>query len=184
MITRHSGRYLEGYYLRLNSLSTADFYEEYDEKKKQCSIIPKRQKFFANSVNKFIKKSLKKNFKIENEKRWSKQTFEITKPLQDSLKEKYMLNQRFKSCELISDLNLINSLESSKTNTYYVKKENFQVKLNKQKLQTYYNEEGESKQFLDNPSITIQMKRERKRKISDTNINFLKNFHKLTKKIE
>jgi len=75
MKTRHCGIYIVGYYEKLNTLSTADLYEENREKKKELTLRSKGQKSFANSVNKFIIKALKRNYKTEKENRWAKETF-------------------------------------------------------------------------------------------------------------
>ena len=56
-------------------MSTADLYEENREKKKELTLRSKGQKSFANSVNKFIIKALKRNYKTEKENRWAKETF-------------------------------------------------------------------------------------------------------------
>jgi ribosomal protein L29 len=80
MKTRHCGIYIVGYYEKLNALSTADLYEENREKKKELTLRSKGQKSFANSVNKFIIKALKRNYKTEKENRWAKEAFEISKP--------------------------------------------------------------------------------------------------------
>jgi hypothetical protein len=80
METRHCGICIVGYYENLNTLSTADLYEENREKKKELTLRSKGQKSFANSVNKFIIKALKINYKTEKENRWAKETFEISKP--------------------------------------------------------------------------------------------------------
>jgi len=75
MKTRHCGICIVGYYEKLNTLSTADLYEENREKKKELTLRSKGQKSFANSVNKFIIKALKRNYKTEKENRWAKETF-------------------------------------------------------------------------------------------------------------
>jgi hypothetical protein len=51
-----------------------------ERKKKELTLRSKGQKSFANSVNKFIIKALKINYKTEKENRWAKETFEISKP--------------------------------------------------------------------------------------------------------
>ncbi len=48
--------------------------------RKELTLRSKGQKSFANSVNKFIIKALKRNYKTEKENRWAKETFEISKP--------------------------------------------------------------------------------------------------------
>ena len=56
------------------------FMKKTERKKKELTLRSKGQKSFANSVNKFIIKALKINYKTEKENRWAKETFEISKP--------------------------------------------------------------------------------------------------------
>jgi len=81
MKTRHCGICIVGYYEKLKTLSTADLYEEKREKKKELTLRSKGQKSFANSVNKFIIKALKRNYKTEKENRWAKEYTNLEGPL-------------------------------------------------------------------------------------------------------
>ena len=94
--------------------------------------------------------------------------------------EKYNLNNNFRDCRsFLSDFFLISNLRISETISHSICE--FLMKVNKQNIFTY-KDENQEKKIISNNSITIKIKRIKESTITKEKKCFLSTFNDLTKK--
>jgi len=181
MKTRYSGAFEKGFYVKLNNLSTADQNEKNVLKIIKRKSQSRKDRFFMRNIEIYILKVLKKKDKKCTEtKRYWKTKIDINESFKKTLVEKYNLNNNFRDCRsFLSDFFLISNLRISETISHSICE--FLMKVNKQNIFTY-KDENQEKKIISNNSITIKIKRIKESTITKEKKCFLSTFNDLTKK--
>ena len=145
--------------------------------KKPSKYLTSFNNVTIKSINRFIIKRLKKNNGLE-----SRIMIEINEKFKSFLIKKYDLNYtRFKNSQLfMQDFDLIDGAEANKSNYNFIKKEDFYLKLTKQKI-IEYKQKSETKRMTTNTSLSIKFIRSNEIYLNQNQKNYIKKYNELKK---
>lgn len=145
--------------------------------KKPSKYLTSFNNVTIKSINRFILKRLKKNNGLE-----SRIMIEINEKFKSFLIKKYDLNYtRFKNSQLfMQDFDLIDGAEANKSNYNFIKKEDFYLKLTKQKI-IEYKQKSETKRMTTNTSLSIKFLRSNEIYLNQNQKDYIKKYNELKK---
>ena len=138
------------------------------QKKHSKTSMPADCKYFINSLNFFLVKSLKKT-----RNPIIKEAFEINLKIKNFLVKNYFLNTRFKkTTNFLIDNHLISERNIHVNNfnfcSYFVQLDSFEMRLKKKGHKTYYNRDNKLCKILKNPCVIVKFIRDNKVNLLDS----------------